>query len=112
MEEIYFAKEVSVENAEQRLEITWGDGHKSVYSLSGLRLACPCATCAGGHEFMGREVDKAIFRQNSKPDRKIANLKEVGNYALQIIWLDGHDAGFYRWDQLRNWCACETCYTP
>jgi len=35
------------------LEIEWDDGRRSVYPLAGLRAACPCAECRGGHENMG-----------------------------------------------------------
>jgi DUF971 family protein len=58
---------------------------------------------------MGREVDKTVFKQSSQPAPQIVDLKEVGHYALQIVWNDGHDAGLYRWDMLREWCPCPEC---
>ncbi|MFV1884997.1 MAG: gamma-butyrobetaine hydroxylase-like domain-containing protein [Balneola sp.] len=32
---------IEVSNREQVLEISWSDGHKSVYPLFGLRKNCP-----------------------------------------------------------------------
>jgi len=36
----------------------------------------------------------------------------VGNYALSIIWGDGHDTGIYSYRWLRQLCACPTCRPP
>ena len=33
---------------------------------------------------------------------KIAKLEPVGNYAVRIIFDDGHDSGLYSWDLLRT----------
>jgi DUF971 family protein len=40
---------------------------------------------------------------------EMAELQRVGNYALQIIWQDGHRAGIYSWDYLRELCPCDIC---
>jgi DUF971 family protein len=29
---------------------------------------------------------------------------KVGNYAIRFTWNDGHEAGLYSWDYLRNVC--------
>jgi DUF971 family protein len=105
-----FAKEVSVSNADQTLTIVWGDDHRSVFPLEGLRRACPCVVCAGGHEFMSQPVNPAIFKQPPTQNWTITDLKEMGNYAVQIVWGDGHDTGIYRWESLRSMCPCEDCH--
>ena len=104
-----FAKNISVDHATQTLQIDWADGHTSVYPLEGLRLACPCAECAGGHENMGRPVDPAIFDIEPTRQWRIEKLTEVGYYAMQITWGDGHDTGIYRWESLRKMCPCSKC---
>jgi DUF971 family protein len=106
----FFAKEVAVNTAEQTMMIFWGDGHRSVYTLEGLRMSCPCAVCAGGHEFMGRPVDPAVFKIPPSRTWTVTGLNEMGNYAVQIVWGDGHDSGIYRWESLREMCPCEECF--
>jgi len=33
---------------------------------------------------------------------KIKNIKIVGGYAIQILWLDGHNTGIYSWEYLKD----------
>jgi len=33
---------------------------------------------------------------------KISRLEPVGNYAVRIVFDDGHDSGLYSWDYLRK----------
>jgi DUF971 family protein len=33
----------------------------------------------------------------------------VGKYALRFKWNDGHEAGIYSWEYLRNVCLCDEC---
>lgn len=105
-------KSVTVNKADQTMEIVWADGHESVYGLEGLRKNCPCVICKGGHESMSTAADRSLFLQ--EPDRywEINDLKQVGNHALQIFWSDGHSNGMYRWDHLRAMCPCKECYPP
>ena len=39
----------------------------------------------------------------------LVDLREVGLYALQPIWQDGHDTGIYSFDLLRKICGCDEC---
>ena len=45
-----------------------------------------------------------IFRQTVSTKRavKIARLEPVGNYAVRIVFDDGHDTGLYSWAYLRE----------
>ncbi len=81
----------------KELRITWNDGHESTYSFEFLRANCPCAECK-------------TLRENPDPlrilpalDTRVESAELVGNYALQIIWGDGHRYGIYSWDLLRSW---------
>lgn len=89
--------------------IEWADGHRSSWDFRWLRLACPCATCHEDREKEGRLPGVA----KAKPDALLpmyeapARPKEVakvGNYAIRFTWNDGHEAGLYSWDYLRNGC--------
>ena len=86
------------------LEIRWKDGHTSVYEPRHLRLACPCAGC----------VDEMTGQPTLTPDKvpekiHIAAIHYTGRYALQFIWSDGHDTGFYTFETLRALCTCGEC---
>ena len=111
MDKKFFAKEISVGTEEQTMTIVWADEHRSAYSLEGLRLACPCVECAGGHDQMGKPFNPALFNVPASQTWKILDLQEVGNYALQIFWEDGHNTGIYKWETLRGLCPCELCQT-
>ncbi len=43
------------------------------------------------------------------PDIKALDYMEVGRYALQFLWSDGHYTGIYALEQLRRWCTCLEC---
>lgn len=87
------------------LEIRWNDGVVCRYPLSHLREACPCVECRGGHAFMGREHDPDdILVLKPKRSYTIEGIEQIGNYAIQPSWDDGHHTGIYTWDYLRRLC--------
>ena len=91
----------------QKLDISWGDDHVSTYELDGLRRSCPCATCRGGHENMTDTFDPVLLGLPAFQTWQITQLEPIGNHALRICWSDGHSAGMYRWEALRNACPQE-----
>jgi len=77
-------------------EITWADGQHCVYPNKLLRSFCPCASCQGHHGAIKRvEGGNSDLRQ----------VEPVGNYALRLVWADGHDTGIYTFRQLRELCS-------
>jgi len=90
------------------IEILWTDGHHGVVSLETLRDKCPCAGCAG---------ESVLFDsyRPAEPDRKtpgryeLKSASPIGNYALKLVWGDGHDLGIYSWEHLRSLCECQEC---
>jgi DUF971 family protein len=60
-----------------------------------LRAHSPSAEVRGHGE--GNET-----LQYGKRNITIASLEQAGNYALQIIFSDGHDSGIYSWEYLRK----------
>lgn len=88
------------------VEITWADGHQSVYSFEQLRWACPCAHCRGE---MGRPGVLAATADLTAAEKQLADLHLVGRYALQPRWADGHETGIYAFEDLRAICPCREC---
>lgn len=74
------------------LTITWDDGVTSTLPVPYLRSWCPCAACQGhGTRIAYRPAPATIT---------IAELWEVGAYALGVRFSDGHDDGIYSWTYL------------
>jgi len=96
------------------VEIDWRDGHSSAWAFRWLRDACPCATCNAEREAEGRAVGDpqakspdplALYQAPPLPEE----VTSIGNYALNIKWNDGHQAGIYSWAYLREVCQCAAC---
>ena len=93
---------VQADRPNRILMITWSDGHTSRISFDGLRLACPCVECKGGHQNMGTVPAPSEIRNAPVTNLQLENLIPVGTYALQPQWSDGHDTGIYTWKLLRH----------
>lgn len=97
---------IDLEN--RAMQINWQDGHESIYDLTYLRRACPCAECQPWKEGVGKpgespqSVLKAVGELNT-----VSDVEQVGNYAIQFHWADGHSAGIYDWNYLRALCPCD-----
>ena len=95
------------------VDIAWADGHSSHYEFAYLRENCPCATCNDE-----RAKKEAFARGNPAPSAVLPMYKpkpraqaatQVGNYAIQISFSDGHSTGIYSYDYLRTLCPCADC---
>lgn len=96
---------ITLNKAESYLEIDWDDGVTCQYPLSHLREACPCVECRGGHEYMGMEhAPDDLLTLTPARSYEMTDLVQVGNYALQPAWDDGHSTGIYSWEYLRYLC--------
>jgi DUF971 family protein len=100
-------KSVRLRGDGDTLAIEWSDGHRSFYPYQYLRDRCPCATCKD------REVPAPpgpnALPMYGKGSLKPAKAELVGRYALQMFWNDGHSAGIYTFDYLRELCPCAEC---
>lgn len=88
------------------LLVEWPDGHQSKLSLRGLRAACPCAGCREQRE------KKSALKVLSPIDARsvaLSTVEAVGNYAVVLVWQDGHRAGIYPYRLLRALCDCFGC---
>ncbi len=91
------------------IEIDWRDGHHSRYELKYLRENCPCASCTGAHGTTPYKEQAQNPLQMYKPVLKIQDLEPVGNYALRLVWSDGHSTGIYSYEHFRDICPCPEC---
>jgi DUF971 family protein len=91
------------------ITIDWRDGHASSYGLNYLRENCPCATCTGAHGTPPGSQPSAAPFQMYKPTLKMVDVEPVGNYAVRIVWNDGHSTGIYSFEHFRKICPCPEC---
>ncbi len=96
------ATAVTANKTSKELIITWSDGHESRLSYAGLRANCPCVECKGGHMNMGAAADLETMQNPPDSEVTIEQIQAVGSYALQFQWSDGHYAGIYTWEYLRQ----------
>ncbi len=83
------------------LAIKWDDGTESFLSLETMRRQCPCAACHGETDVLGN-VYKGPNRLLSANDFKLIRLNNVGGYALNAVWGDGHSTGLYSFELLKQ----------
>lgn len=92
------------------VQITWSDGHTSRYPFPYLRDLCPCALCNDEREKKARMgAPPTAVLPMFKPRVTAKGANAVGNYALQIMFSDGHTTGIYSYEHLREICPCEQC---
>ena len=78
------------------------DGRESTFPAAFLRRACPCATCRTAPEKPAGTVTLPIAGDASTQPKRLEGAKLVGNYAIQLLWSDGHDTGIYDFKYLRT----------
>jgi len=84
--------------ADQILEVTWPGERIDRIPYRLLRAECPCASCRD--EWTGqRTLDPASIR----PDLKLTGMENIGTYAIQLTFSDGHATGIYSWDLLYDY---------
>jgi DUF971 family protein len=80
------------------LKVDWDDGKENKLDLKVLRKQCPCATCMAERDKQGKNYIP-LFAENQV---KVKSINQVGNYAIQITWNDGHNTGIYEYQFLKN----------
>ncbi|MCS6863199.1 MAG: DUF971 domain-containing protein [Abditibacteriales bacterium] len=101
---IHFDKE------NQTMQVTWRDGHASVYPFTLLRKECPCAVCNDLRARAARDPLRVLSGgAPTAADAIVVGAEPVGRYALKLRWRDGHDTGIYSFEFLRELCPCPQC---
>lgn len=85
--------EIRVGPARDALSIQFEDGARITLTAERLRVNSPSAEVRGHG---GARPPPVTGKENVK----IVRLEPVGNYALRIVFDDGHDSGLYSWDYL------------
>ena len=75
------------------LEIAFDDNTECMLSCEFLRVYSPSAEVRG--HGIGQEV-----LQTGKEDVNIVAIEPVGQYAIRLVFSDGHNTGLYSWDYL------------
>ena len=83
---------IKLHKKSQTLELVFND---QPYTLSSefLRVLSPSAEVRGHGK--GQET-----LQTGKKFVEINNIEPIGNYAIKLVFNDGHDSGIYSWDYL------------
>jgi DUF971 family protein len=87
--------ELHLDPAKSTLRVVFDSGEQYALPAEYLRVESPSA------EVQGHSPEqKQIVR--GKEGVKIEALEPVGNYAVRILFDDGHDSGLYSWDYLHE----------
>ncbi len=85
--------DIKLHQASRLLEIKFDDHTECMLSCEFLRVHSPSAEVKGHGP--GQEV-----LQTGKEQVNISQIEAVGNYAVKLVFSDGHDTGLYSWDYL------------
>jgi DUF971 family protein len=85
--------EIRVRRAEQAIEVDFDDGASFRLPAELLRVESPSA------EVQGHNTSQKVTLAG-KRKVGIVQLEQVGNYAVRIVFDDGHSTGIYSWPYL------------
>ncbi len=85
--------EIRLDRAARRLDVQFDDGARFALPLEYLRVESPSAEVQG-HGAGQKQVVAC------KRDVGVTSVEPVGNYAVLLVFDDGHDTGIYSWDYL------------
>ncbi len=80
--------------------IVWNDGSESYLRLEAMRRACPCAACGGEPDVLGHIIRPEV--RYIPASFQLRGWRNVGGYAIQPEWADGHDSGLYTFPYLQR----------
>lgn len=87
--------ELRVAKDRRNLLVLFDDGSSYDLTAELLRVRSPSA------EVQGHSPEQRVTVPGKK-EVEIARLEPVGNYAVRIVFSDGHDTGLFSWDYLRS----------
>ena len=94
MEDVW-PTELRLDKDKRVLTVTFDDGRSFALPAELLRVLSPSAEVQGHSE--AQRVTVA-----GKKNVSIVRLEPVGNYAVRIVFDDGHDTGLFVWEYLRE----------
>jgi DUF971 family protein len=87
--------ELRLDKDKRILTVSFDDGKSFTIPAELLRVLSPSA------EVQGHSPEQRVTVAG-KRNVGIARLEPVGNYAVRIVFTDGHDTGLYVWEYLRE----------
>lgn len=96
-------KDIKLHAKSRTLELIYSDQQSFELSAEYLRVHSPSA------EVRGHGIDSGVL-QTGKQLVGIKGLEAAGNYALKIIFDDGHDSGLFTWEYLYDLCQNHDIY--
>jgi len=87
--------DINVKDEGRRLEVVYDDGVTAENSAERLRVESPSA------EVQGHRPDQKVTL-TGKQNVRIVDIEQVGNYAIRLVFDDGHNTGIYTWEYLRK----------
>ena len=88
-------KSIKLNEAKSNLQISYEVGKYLIINASFLRACSPSA-------------ENKIHAKNPNPKKyfniKIVSIEKIGNYAIKLIFDDGHNTGLYSWEYLYELC--------
>jgi DUF971 family protein len=96
--------EIKLRTESRLLDVLFDDGCRFQLSFEYLRVFSPSA------EVRGHGGGEGLL-QTGKQDVRVIGVEPIGNYAVRLVFDDGHDTGLYSWpllyslgrDAPRNW---------
>ncbi|MCZ8131071.1 MAG: DUF971 domain-containing protein [Steroidobacteraceae bacterium] len=87
--------EIRLRRKSRVLEVAFPDGARFALSFEYLRVHSPSA------EVQGHGPGQDVL-QIAKENVQVVAVEPVGNYAVKLVFDDGHDTGLYTWKYLRE----------
>jgi DUF971 family protein len=82
------------------LALHWSNGEESFIEAPLLRTHSPSAENKGETDIFGKVSGGQ--EKTEYPNIKIIKVSSIGNYAIRILFSDGHSTGIFSWDYLRQ----------
>lgn len=77
------------------MNVTFDDGKNYSYTAEFLRVLSPSA------EVQGHSPEQRVTVPG-KQSVLVKTIEPIGNYAIRIVFDDGHDTGLYSWEYLHE----------
>lgn len=95
--------EIKYKKSEKNLYLRFDTGEAFALTAELLRLESPSAEMKGhGEQYGGEQGEQSVqtHKNMHKKNVGISAIEPVGNYAVRLIFDDGHATGIYSWEYL------------
>ena len=95
--------DIKLHQQSRKLDVSFDDGQSFTLPCEYLRVYSPSA------DVRGHSPEQAVL-QTGKEQVNIKDIEAVGNYAVKLVFSDGHETGLYTWDYLYELGTRQTEY--